>query len=426
MTARRIYYGWFIAGLCVLVYFFTNGMTIFVPQNLFPRLMEDFGVDAGQVSITVTITFLSSALLAPFAGWLIDRFGVLRVIHVGLVLLAICFSLYPFAASLQQLYLLHVGFAMGLVLCGLMPNVVLLSAWFDRYRGAVVGLLTSASSLAGGLLPLAIAPLVLNPGFGWRWGFGALAIAFIVFGLIPGLLALKSSPAEVGEQPDGRRDTSPLDRKPGSDGVDFAVAVRSRTLWALAVSSACLWYSITSINSQAQIFFEQDAGLTPANATLLYSTIFWCSVAGKFAFGALSDRVAKHRVMLMSAILLFCGSLLAFTPGPDGIELTRAVPQLTAFAVIFGLGYGGSFTMIQLVCVECFGQKALGKLLGIIVFVDSLGGALGTALSGQLKASTGSYLTPFMAVTVVAVVAIVGVLLIRPLAPASQVQEDRP
>jgi len=414
-ATRKVFYGWWLAAVCVLVYFFTNGMTIFVPQNLFPRLMEDFAVDAGQVSLTVTITFLGTAVLAPLAGWSIDRFGVVRVIHTGLFSLAICFGLYPFAETMTQLYVLHVGFALGLVLCGLMPNVVLLSAWFQRYRGAVVGLLTAASSLAGGLLPLAIAPLVLNPDFGWRWGFGALAIAFVLLGLIPGLLALKSSPAEVGQYPDGSPTPPPETADGKVDGVEFSVALRSRTLWALAVSSACLWYAITSINSQAQIFFEQDAGLSPGNATLLYSAIFWCSVAGKFAFGALSDRIAKQRVMLITAVLLFCGSLLAFTPGEQGLALSTSIPQLTAFAIVFGLGYGGSFTMIQLVCVDCFGQRALGKLLGIVIFVDSLGGALGTALSGQLKASTGSYLTPFMTVSVVAFVAIIGVMLIKPI-----------
>ncbi|MBT8422313.1 MAG: MFS transporter [Gammaproteobacteria bacterium] len=417
-TQRKVFYGWWLAAVCVLVYFFTNGMTIFVPQNLFPRLMEEFAIDAGEVSRTVMVTFLGTALLAPIAGWLIDRFGVLRVIHTGLVFLAVCFGLYPFATSITQLYVLHFGFAVGLVLCGLMPNVVLLSAWFTRYRGAVVGLLTAASSLAGGLLPLAIAPLVLNPDFGWRWGFGALAIAFVVLGLIPGLLALRSSPADVGQYPDGDAEPLAALENGAVDGVEFGVALRSRTLWALAVSSACLWYAITSINSQAQIFFEQDAGLTAGNATLLYSAIFWCSVAGKFLFGALSDRIPKQRVMLISAVLLFIGSLLAFTPGDNGFGLTTNFTQLVLFATVFGLGYGGSFTMIQLVCVECFGQRALGKLLGIVIFVDSLGGALGTALSGQLKASTGSYLTSFTTVSVVALIAIMGVLLIKPLQPS--------
>ncbi len=415
-TKTRFFYGWLIAAVCVLVYFFTNGMTIFVPQNLFPRFMEDFNADAGQVSITATISFLGTAVMAPFVGWLIDRIGVLRVIHAGLLFLAVCFCLYPFAKDLNQLYMLHVGFAAGLVLCGLMPNVVLLSQWFIRYRGAVVGLLTSASSLAGSILPLAIAPLVLNPDLGWRWGFGALAITFIVLGLIPGLLALKASPADVGQWPDGaKQPASAAEQGEERDGVEFYVAFRSRTLWALAVSSACLWFSITSINSQATIFFEQDAGMTAANATRLYSTIFACSVAGKFLFGAMSDYVAKPRVMLMSAVLLFAGSLLVFAPGEQGWVLSQNITQLIVFAVVFGLGYGGSFTMIQLVCVDCFGQRALGKLLGIIIFVDSLGGALGIGLSGQLKASTGSYLVPFATVAAVAFVAIISALFIKPL-----------
>ena len=105
--ANKLFYGWWLAAVCVLVYFFTNGMTVFVPQNLFPRLMEDFAVDAGEVSRTVMVTFLGSAFLAPLAGWLIDRFGVLRVIHSGLIVLAICFGLYPFAESIMQLYVLH-------------------------------------------------------------------------------------------------------------------------------------------------------------------------------------------------------------------------------------------------------------------------------------------------------------------------------
>ncbi len=418
-TQKRFFYGWVIAAVCVLVYFFTNGMTIFVPQYLFPRFMEDFSADAGQVSITATISFLGTAVMAPFVGWLIDRIGVIRVIRTGLLFLAVCFCLYPFAADLNQLYLLHVGFAAGLVLCGLMPNVVLLSQWFVRYRGAAVGLLTSASSVAGAVMPLAIAPLVLNPDYGWRWGFGALAAAFITFGLLPGLLALRASPAEMGQQPDGRPAPAAADSMRNADnGVEFGTALRSVTLWALAISSACLWFSISAINSQATIFFEQDAGLSAANATFLYSTIFWFGIAGKFLFGALSDRIRKQRVMLIAAILLFAGSLLVFAPGAEGWQLTQNITQLIIFAVVFGLGYGGSFTMIQLVCVECFGQRALGKLLGIIIFVDSLGGALGIALSGQLKANTGSYLVPFAAVAVVAFVAIISVLLIRPLQPA--------
>ena len=76
-----------IAAVCVLVYFFTNGMALFVPQNLFPRFMETFGATPAEVSRTTAITFGIAGLLAPFVGAAIDRFGVVRVIRTGLVVL---------------------------------------------------------------------------------------------------------------------------------------------------------------------------------------------------------------------------------------------------------------------------------------------------------------------------------------------------
>ena len=79
---------------------------------------------------------------------------------------------------------------------------------------------------------------------------------------------------------------------------------------------------------------------------------------------------------------------------------------------MFGLGFGGSFTLIQLVAVESFGQLALGRILGVIIFIDTMGGALGTLLAGQIRTTTGDYFLSFSVVTVVAIIAVINVLMI--------------
>jgi MFS family permease len=396
-----------IAAVCVLVYFFTNGMALFVPQNLFPRFMETFGATPGEVSRTTAITFGISGLLAPFVGAAIDRFGVVRVIRLGLLVLGVTFIAYPAARSLQDLYLLHTAIAVGLILSGLMPNVVLLSHWFRERRGTAVGVLVAGSSLAGATLPLAISPLVNDPAYGWRVGMAVLAIVFWLLAVLPAFLVLREAPVTDN-------DAATLASR-DAGGVPFTVALRSRTLWCLAIGSACLWFSIQAMTSQITIYFEQEAGLAPQRATALYSTILACSVAGKFLFGAVSDRFRKQRVMVVTSLTLLAGCLLLFSSGGAGLELARGPMQLTAFAVVFGLGFGGSFTLIQLVAVESFGQLALGRILGVVTFVDTMGGAAGTLLAGQIRTATGDYFVTFAVVVVVAIIAVANVLLIRPL-----------
>jgi nitrate/nitrite transporter NarK len=120
--------------------------------------------------------------------------------------------------------------------------------------------------------------------------------------------------------------------------------------------------------------------------------------------------------MLAASLILLGGCLLLFTPGPAGIGLTNDLARLIIFTVVFGLGYGGSFTMIQLVCIESFGQQSLGKILGIITFIDAMGAAAGTIIAGQLQTATGDYLLPFGIVTIIAAIAVINVLFIRPVA----------
>ena len=123
----RRFYGYYVAGTSMLIYFFTNGIMLFIPPNLFPRLMEEFQATEAEVSWTSSISHLVIIPLAPLVGYLVDRFGVIRLLRTGLVLMAVCFTLYPFAQSMNQLYWLHGMLAVGLILAGLLTNVILLS-----------------------------------------------------------------------------------------------------------------------------------------------------------------------------------------------------------------------------------------------------------------------------------------------------------
>ena len=264
----------------------------------------------------------------------------------------------------------------------------------------------AGSSLVGAILPVSISQLVNDPAWGWRAGVAALAAAFWLLAVLPGFLVLREPLAPA--TPEDQTEIRPV------DGVTFDVALRSRALWCIALGPACLWFAIQAMTSQITIYFEQEADFAPQRATALYSTILACSVAGKFLFGAISDRFRKQRVMVATSLTLLAGCMLLFTSDGNGLSLATNPAQLAVFAVVFGLGFGGSFTLIQLVAVESFGQRALGRILGVVVFIDTTGGAAGTLLAGQMRTATGDYFVTFTVVLIVAVIAVANVLLIRP------------
>ncbi|HET6563818.1 MAG TPA: MFS transporter [Xanthomonadales bacterium] len=413
------FYGWIVSGGATLAYFFTNGVAYYLPQNLFPRLIEDLGLTVSQVSLAGALTFMVGGVTAPVAGWLIDRFGTTRLLKSGILLLAVAASLYPFATQLWQLYVLHMFFGVTMVTAGLMINVVLLSNWFNLKRGLVVGVLVAGSSLAGFLLPNLISGLVADPNYGWRWGFG-LAAALIWLLPVPAVFFfVKDKPADVGQFIDGL-DHPPPGQELGqpAPGLTLREAMRTSTLWALAFGSFCLWFSITSVNSQLTIFLEQEAGLPIRQATLLYSLVLGFSVAGKFFFGWLSDHLPKPRVMILSSLTLLAGCLLLFQPQLGTPALTTNLSQLGLFTLVYGMGFGGAFTMIQLVCVASFGHRELGRIMGLVIFIDTAGAVVGITGIGFLKDLTGNYATSFMVVTGMALIGAINMMFIKEVRPA--------
>lgn len=412
------FYGWFVCLAATLAYFFTNGVAYYLPQNLFPRLMEDFDVSVSAISIAGALTFMMGGISAPIVGWLIDRQGAVRVLRFGILVLAVSASLYPFTTALWQVYALHLFFGLTMVTAGLMINVVLLSSWFTLRRGMVVGILVAGSSLAGFLLPNLVAVFVADPDYGWRWGFGCAALLIWLMPVPAVLFLVKERPADVGQFPDGLSQPPP-GQESGQPlpGATFRQALRTGTLWMLALGSFCLWFSISAVNSQITIFFEQEGGLPIREATLLYSLVLAFSVTGKLLFGWLADYRPAKEVMILASLTLLAGCLLLFEPQLGTPTLSSSKAQLTMFTIVYGLGFGGAFTMIQLVCVASFGQRELGKILGFIVFCDTVGAVIGIAGIGFLKDFSGAYTLPFIIVTGVAVLGLVNMVFIRPLNP---------
>ena len=107
------------------------------------------------------------------------------------------------------------------------------------------------------------------------------------------------------------------------------------------------------MNNQVTLFIADEAHVTLGVASTYTSLIFLCNMLSKLASGPIYDG-AHGRVFAVAA----CGTLtvgcllllhLSWTPSVSGETLT--------FAILFGIGYGGGYSLIQSRAALHFGHR---------------------------------------------------------------------
>lgn len=209
--------------------------------------------------------------------------------------------------------------------------------------------------------------------------------------LLPYLFLIRSRPEDKGLLPDG--DATIIEpagaaaKPPQSGGPTLGAALRNPAFYILAFATGALWFTMNGIYNNQSFFMSNELGLARDDYSLIFSAIFWFAIAGKLFFGWLSDRCDKILLMFFVVVLLIMR--LVF------LRLSSAnnMMSLYGYAAVFGLGFGGTFTIIQLVIAEFFEGHSFARILGILTSVDvACGGIAITAVARMRTAFGGSYL----------------------------------
>lgn len=377
----NIFYGWVIAGCAFLVLLVTNGIIISGITAFDPALLAEFGWSRGTLKFRDLLTFVLAGLVAPLGGALADRFGVRPLMTSGAVLLVLCLVGYAQITSAAGMYVAHVGFAIVLVSCGLIVAVLLTSRWFVARRGTALGFVIVGTSLGGVVFPILNAALIAS--YGWRTTLLLLSGAPLLLLLVV-LVLVREYPADLGLEPYGGASQA-AGRDRVAPGMPYADALRTVTFWALAVSAMTTFYGILATQAHL-ILYLRGLGLGDVTAASGLSALFLTGLAGKFVFGFLADAYDKKRVLQINLGVMWTGSTLLASMHPAAVW-----PAI----LLFGFGWGGIYTLLQVLCMSAFGLRAGGKILGTITVLDAIGGGLGIWLTGLLYDRTGSYAVPF-------------------------------
>jgi MFS family permease len=190
-------------------------------------------------------------------------------------------------------------------------------------------------------------------------------------------------------------------------GLSLAEACRTRQFWTLCVAEFAVFFCLLTIVVHI-VPHARDLGLGPAIAAGVLATIGGVSMLGRFAMGTVNDAIGGKRSLIICYITLICGL--------GWLQLSNTVWMLYLFAAIYGLAHGGLFTVMSPTVAELFGTGSHGLLFGIVLFSGTLGGAIGPLMAGHIFDLSGSYRLVFLILTAMAVIGLILITTLRPLA----------
>jgi len=408
----KVYRGWFVLFGLMLIYTASNGFLTNSLQIFYPVLIDEFGWDTTTVTAPAKLMFMVGAFTSPLAGILLDRYSTRHVMLVGLV--AIVAALFAFS-KLQnhgQMITIYIVFAIGLSLGGLGSNMLVLSRWHKAKLGLAAGLLLMCSSFGGAVLPKVLNYVMEQSD--WRQALVVASIIAAVMMIVPILTLVRNKPSDLGLAIDGAsldavNDTAAneTDKTPVlKTGLTVFEALKQPKFYLLAAVTASLWFVIVGLLQHQPIYIQSDLGFTATSMTSFVSILFFCSMFGKLGFGVLSDYIDKHWSLIISAVIFAFGVYLF-----KQVELGQR-NTLFLCAILIGVGFSGVFTNIQLLFASYYAGRDYGKILGLLIMLDSLGGAAGIGMVGKLRDGSGSYDSALQLMLMMLIFAIITVALL--------------
>ncbi len=362
-----------------LTYAVTNGILVHTLPLIYPQLIDSFGWTQSQVTLPATIFLLVNALTSLPAGALLDKLSPVKIIAAGLLAIIGGLLFYSRIESLFQLVVVYVVMAVGLSACGLVSNMLVLSRWFKEQRGRATGILLMSSSAGGVIFPLVLGGLI--EAGNWRTGMQLLALIAVAVALIPMVLLVRDRPDSKTPAPGN----APA-KKALSEGPTVMQALRQPRFYLVALATGAVWFALIGMQQHQSIYLAKDIGIEFNVLPTVFSSFFASAVIGKMLFGWLSDHFSKILMMVLSIATLALAMIVLRNVGIAGNV------SLFGYALLGGIGFGGAFTMIQLLFANFYAGDSFGRILAILMLVDTLSGALGIRVLAAMREASGNYL----------------------------------
>ncbi len=386
-SRQSTYYGWRMVAAACAIQFLQAALLHNAFGAYFVVLQEEFGWSKTALSGAAALQPMESAILGPFLGWLIDRFGPQYMIRIGTLVFGLGFCLLSTINSLTGFYAAILMVALGASLCGYFPLNVAVIRWFERHRARALSFLSLGLALGGVCVPLVAWSM---QHFGWRPT--ALCSGLLIWATgFPLSRVFKGRPEDLGLQIDGgppdEAENKGKPQAPAGREFTAAEALRTRAFWLISAGHGFALLVVYGVNVHAITHIKQSLGYSVTQASLFITLMTMAQILGVVLVGFIGDRFEKRKIAAVCMLSHTVGLLmLTYATGPL---------MLVAFALFHGTAWGLRGPMMQAIRADYFGSRAIGMILGISSLVIVVGQVGGPMLAAVLADMTGSYRAGF-------------------------------
>lgn len=364
------YYPWIVLALVFGAQLTEALIPLGIPL-LYPFIQAEFALSRAQIGFITSFTGFGTLLTALLGGWLVDYFGVKRVMVIALFSAVVALGLFNFAGSFYILLVLAIF--LGMTHSPVYPGTTrAIMDWIPgKIRGLSMSLKQTAVPVGGALVAAVLPALALTVG----WRFSAVLIGLPILLVAISFLPLYHNPPTI---------------RTAKSRVGFSALMRlvqNRSLIA-----ATLW-GVTCIGLQYTIltyfilFLMEALHLSPVMAGGLLALAQVSSMFSRILWGAVSDFIFHRRRIPVLVIVGFLTTLalMGMSLLSTGADISVVVAIILGISI---LSWPGVFTTL---IGEMADEGQVGITIGFVNTIMRIAVIILPPLFGYLVDTSGSY-----------------------------------
>lgn len=358
--------------LSAALFFFYEFIQLGMFNSISQELMHDFSINAGKLGFLSATYFYADVIFLIFAGILVDRCSIRKIILCAMVVVVLSTILFAFSRSFEVAAFSHFIAGIGNAFCFL-SCIKLATRWFPAQRLALVIGIIITIAMGGGIVAQTPFALVVH-ALGWRMAVRLIALLGVIITILIYFFVFDYPKHQLSETTLDNATIQPI-----SIMKSIILSLRNKQNTLAGIYTCLLNLPIILLGALwGTLYLTQVHHLQKTQASLVAMMIFLGTIIGSPLVGWFSDFIARRRLLMIIGALLSLITLLAI----------MFIPILNFCSLLILFLLLGFFTSTQIISYPLIAESNPRYLTGTSTSLASIlimsGGAVFQPLFGWL------------------------------------------